>query len=119
MGYGLMLLRCTPMLLSAASVNYDYNEWLFYHPFINLAKRQNKEPNSLGDDRRPLANRFLQHYIHEVFQPGFAAILVLYPLSWATTAAILTLAAARTAPSCRAWPLLWRLLCRACPGIST
>lgn len=103
MAYGLALLRCAPMVLSAASVNFSYNQYLFLQPYLDLAKQSETsgEPTGATGDiafkgiARSQVNVMLAPYIHQQFPSGFAAILALYPTAW--VAAGLNLAAGRSA----------------------
>ena len=105
MAYGLVLLRCTPMVLSAASVNFSYNQYLFLRPYVDLAKQSETAGDETGDaadkgTARSQVNAMLAPYIRQQFPSGLAAILALYPTTW--VAAGLSLAAGRSAAAAAA-----------------
>ncbi|KAL1899189.1 hypothetical protein Sste5346_003111 [Sporothrix stenoceras] len=91
MAYGLLLLRSTPMVLSAAAVQFDYSQYLFLRPFLDLpSDLENKDKVATDESRSPV-NTLLGHFIHRQFPAGFGAILTLYPLTWVVTGANLLL----------------------------
>ncbi|CAK7201903.1 hypothetical protein SEUCBS139899_004618 [Sporothrix eucalyptigena] len=108
MAYGLLLLRSAPMVLSAAAVQFDYSQYLFLRPFLDLPADHQKDKakptkEESNDEGRTLVNTLLGHFVHRQFPAGLAAILVLYPLTWVVAGANLALgrasatAAGRTA----------------------
>lgn len=91
MAYGLLLLRSTPMVLSAAAVQFDYSQSLFLRPFLDLPADLQEKEKASAQDSRSQVNTLLGHFIHHQFPAGLSAILTLYPLTWVVTGANLAL----------------------------
>ncbi|CAK7241332.1 MAG: hypothetical protein STHCBS139747_002793 [Sporothrix thermara] len=102
MAYGLLLLRAAPMVLSAAAVQFDYSQYLFLRPYLDLPAdhHQQQQGKTAGKsasgeataaESRSIVNVLLGHFVHRQFPAGFAAILVLYPMTWVVAGANLWL----------------------------
>ncbi|CAK7222275.1 hypothetical protein SBRCBS47491_004810 [Sporothrix bragantina] len=99
MAYGLLLLRAAPMVLSTAAIQFDYSQYLYLRPYLELpsdhqksnAVDSTKDKNNDVNDSRPIVNTLLGHFIHREFPAGLAAILVLYPTTWVVAGANLFL----------------------------
>ena len=91
MAYGLLLLRSTPMVLSAAAVQFDYSQYLFLRPFLDLPADLQDKDKVASQESRAQVNTLLGHFIHRQFPAGIGAILTLYPLTWVVTGANLAL----------------------------
>lgn len=91
MAYGILLLRSTPMVLSAAAVQFDYSQYLFLRPFLDLPSDLEEKDKVVPKESRSQVNTLLGHFIHRQFPNGFGAILTLYPLTWVITGANLLL----------------------------
>ncbi|KAK1749560.1 hypothetical protein QBC47DRAFT_354863 [Echria macrotheca] len=75
------LLRVTPLILTTSSLTFSFNQYQFFQPCLYL-------PDTLEDRH---VNDVLRVYIKRQFPSGLATILTLYPLTWATAAANLSL----------------------------
>lgn len=89
--YGLLLLRSTPMVLSAAAVQFYYSQYLFWRPFLDLPGDLQDKGKIASQEGRAQVNTLLGHFIHRQFPAGLAAIFVLYPLTWVVAGANLAL----------------------------
>ncbi|CAK7208790.1 hypothetical protein SCUCBS95973_000226 [Sporothrix curviconia] len=96
MAYGLLLLRAAPMVLSAAAVQFDYSQYLFLRPYLDLpadheqgntATAKDADDTDGGSSSRSIVNTLLGHFVHRQFPAGLGAILVLYPLTWVVAGA--------------------------------
>ncbi|KJR79974.1 uncharacterized protein SPSK_00601 [Sporothrix schenckii 1099-18] len=91
MAFGLLLLRSTPMVLSAAAVQFDYSQYLFLRSFLDLPADLEQKNGAAPPESRSQVNTVLGHFIHRQFPAGLSAILTLYPLTWVVAGANLAL----------------------------
>lgn len=77
----LALLRLSPVLLTTSSLTFSLTQYIFLKPYLDLP------PQTVT---RPQVNKVLQPYMRRQFPSGLATILVLYPLTWVTAIANLT-----------------------------
>ncbi|KAM7205123.1 hypothetical protein V8F20_003260 [Naviculisporaceae sp. PSN 640] len=89
----LLGLRLSPVLLATSSLTFSFSEYHFFKPFLDLtphaANQDTSSPKTPNQDaiHRGQVNDVLRSYIKRQFPSGFATILTLYPLTWATAIA--------------------------------
>lgn len=71
------LLRVAPLVLTTSSLTFSFNQYQFFRPYLHLPDAQEHRH----------VNDVLRGYVKRQFPSGLATILTLYPLTWATAAA--------------------------------